>query len=83
MKIKVPNPSADGKQHIANELVRIRTALFAKYPSLLNDIKQEMKLEFVRRGLSTTDSRRELMAHSFYALTDNTKQDTRYNTITE
>jgi UDP-N-acetylglucosamine transferase subunit ALG13 len=83
MKIKVPNPSADGKQHIANELVRIRTALFAKYPSLLNDIKREMKLEFVRRGLSTTDSRRELMAHSFYALTDNTKQDTRYNTITE
>lgn len=79
MKIVVPKTGAN-KQTIIQQLIKIRTAMFTKHPGLLDDIKREMKLEFVRKGLSSKDSRRDVMANTFYALTANTKQDARYNT---
>ena len=47
MKIAVPKASAN-KQSVIKQLIKIRTAMFTKHPSLLDDmIKREMKLEFV------------------------------------
>ena len=47
MKIAVPKASAN-KQTVIKQLIKIRTAMFTKHPSLLDDmIKREMKLEFV------------------------------------
>jgi hypothetical protein len=80
MKIVVPKTGAN-KQSVVEQLIKIRSAMFTKHPGLLDDIKREMKLEFVRKGLSSKDSRRDVMENTFYALTVNTKQDARYNTI--
>ena len=79
-RVSIAKPGNNAKKsELVSALVVGRQQMFDKYPDMRKKIVRDIKRDYTNKGISTRESREELMKNTLFALSESVCSKERYN----